>query len=106
MGYAWEKCYKIMKSLMVLFLCLGLVGCGGNSDSDQQGSSGSNTGIETSEPTEIVITSDNWNDYFEIKDRTYINPMGEPLPDTVFAIKDGFTVTSISVIVKYNYLQE
>lgn len=92
---------KFLNAMLAVLLCLGLVACGGTDSS-----SGSNDNNETSGPTEIVITTDNWNDYFEIKDRTYINPMGEPRPDTVFAIKDGYTVTSINVTVKFNYLQE
>ena len=97
---------KLLNVLLALMLCLGLVACGGSSDTGTDGTSASNTNNKTDEPTVIDITMDNWQEYFEIKDTVYVNPMGECRPDTHFVLKDTTNVFEVNFDVEASYVRE
>ena len=57
---------KLLTSILAFALTLSLVGCGGKTNKGTSNNSDNNTAISNDKITEIEITSDNWQDYFEI----------------------------------------
>lgn len=84
---------KIIISLLIITMVLGLAACARND---------SNTGRNDEKPvvpeTETIeINIDNWNDYFEITEGTYIekNAFGEPeviYPSLTLELREGYTL--------------